>query len=146
VLSATYSALASFLTAYHVHEKAILTTLLPLTVWAVGLAQGTTKLTTTTMKTAANRNNNKKDASSSPLILLAQTTAAAVLGLGPLLFRPVEMLLKVVTLTPYLAALVHLCQEYQDKDESSSLPVTETPGSSTGQLDNFILTSYNDQQ
>jgi hypothetical protein len=143
MLSATYSALASFLTAYHVQEKAILTTLLPLTVWAVGLAQGTT---TTTMMTAANKNKNKKDAPTSPLILLTQTTAAAVLGLGPLLFRPVEMLLKVVTLTPYLAVLVHLCQEYQDKDESSSLSVTETPGSSTGQLDNFILTSYNDQQ
>ena len=84
LLSISYSALVSFLTAYHVHEKAVVTTLLPLTVWAVVAAE--------------------QDAGAA-LALLTQTTAAAVLGLAPLLFRPVELCLKLCTLIPYLAVL-----------------------------------------
>jgi alpha-1,3-glucosyltransferase len=119
VLSVTYSAVASFLTAYHVHEKAILTSLLPLTVWAVGLAN---RPTTSSTRYTKNRTKNHPEAA--PLRLLTQMTAAAVLGLGPLLFRPVEMLLKVCTLTPYLAVLFHLCQCECEEEEEQNMTTT----------------------
>jgi hypothetical protein len=84
VLSVTNSAVASFLTAF-------LTSLLLLTIWLVRLA--TRPADSICLD---NNNNNAKNlhqvaaATAAPLRLLPQTTAAAVLGLGPLLFRPVE--------------------------------------------------------
>jgi hypothetical protein len=44
-----------------------------------------------------------------------------LLGTRALLFRPVEMLLKVCTLTPYLAVLVHLCQSCECEQEQNMI-------------------------
>lgn len=88
LLSLSYSTWASFLLAYHVHEKAIMTTLLPLTVWCVGCF---------------------KD--QSQYLLLFWTNAFAMLGLFPLLFQPTELLLKVSSFVAYLAFLKYLATD-----------------------------------
>lgn len=77
--SLTYTALASFATAYHGHEKAILTTLVPLTVGFCGRAGG--------------------DA------LVWRTHAFALLSLLPLLYPAAETLTKIVSMVLYLAIL-----------------------------------------
>lgn len=71
-----YSSLTSFMLAYHVHEKAIMTTLLPLTL----LCYSDTRL-------------------------FLRTSTFGLLGLFPLLFRPVELLLKVTSYFGYFSLL-----------------------------------------
>jgi len=91
-----YSALASFITAYHVHEKAIVTTLLPMTIWAMIT---TTTATTTTQQTDRHRG-----------LLLFRTQAFALTGLLPLLFPATELLLKLTTLGAYLLLMFHFLE------------------------------------
>ncbi|GKZ01516.1 hypothetical protein MPSEU_001102200 [Mayamaea pseudoterrestris] len=79
LLSLAYSAMVSFLTAYHVHEKAIMTTLVLLTFLAALDKQYT--------------------------LLLWESTAWGLLGLFPLLFEPREFLLKLTSYMAYMAAL-----------------------------------------
>jgi alpha-1,3-glucosyltransferase len=71
-----YSSLTSFMLAYHVHEKAIMTTLLPLTLLCFTETR-----------------------------LFVRTTTFGLLGLFPLLFRPVELLLKEVSYFGYFTIL-----------------------------------------
>jgi alpha-1,3-glucosyltransferase len=77
--SLSYTALASFMTAYHGHEKAILTSLVPLLCWAAY----------------------------DPTIgsLVWRTHALALTSLLPLLFPATETALKLVSLVAYLAVL-----------------------------------------
>lgn len=82
LLSMTFTALASFMTAYHVHEKAIMTALLSM----VFLAAIDKRYS----------------------LLLWEMTAWGLLGLFPLLFEPRELLLKVTTYIAYMAALFML--------------------------------------
>mmetsp|Transcript_24209 Transcript_24209/g.67134 ORF Transcript_24209/g.67134 Transcript_24209/m.67134 type:complete len:604 (+) Transcript_24209:207-2018(+) len=97
LVSFAYSALASFMTAYHVHEKAIVTTLLPLTIlWSIS---------TTTKQTTATKPND--DDWSDMGLLLFRTQAFALLGLLPLLFPATELAMKCVTFCGYLI-LLHL--------------------------------------
>lgn len=77
--SLSYTALASFMTAYHGHEKAILTCLVPLLGWAA------------------------HDPSIGSLVW--RTHALALTSLLPLLFPATETALKVVSLVAYLAIL-----------------------------------------
>jgi len=113
--SFTYVALASFLFQYHAHEKAILTALMPCTVWAVLLMVdsdgnedddegdhsngGSTK-----------RKQNKQDADA-VWSFLWEFTALAVLGTFPLLFRPQELLLKLSCYLAYLCVLQYFSNE-----------------------------------
>ena len=100
----SYSALASFMTAYHVHEKAIVTTLLPLTLWA---------LVTTTSANSPKYNNNTRHG-----LLLFRVQAWGLTGLLPLLFPASEWGMKLVTLTGYLVYLHYAVLAREPKTQS----------------------------
>ena len=93
----TYSALASFMTGYHVHEKAIVHTLLPLSILAV----------------AEYHDREKRTADSAPTgkrLLLFRTQAFALTGLLPLLYPATELLMKLTSLIAYLSMVCHFLQ------------------------------------
>ena len=71
--------------AYHVHEKAIMTAIIPLTLLAA------------------------QSVDSARLYL--RMTAVGLLGLFPLLFRPIELPLKVTSYVGFLALSVHALEE-----------------------------------
>ena len=87
-----YCSVSAFMLAYHVHEKAIMTAIIPLTmllsksVWKNQAAESVT--------------NTKR--------LFVRMNAIGLLGLFPLLFRPVEATLKWLS---YLAYLALICYE-----------------------------------
>lgn len=96
-----YSALSSFMFAYHVHEKAVLTAILPMTYLAVVSKEGAR--------------------------LFLRMTTIGHFGLLPLLFRPQELILKVLLLFTYLTGsillleVVHLQGDNDNSFEPSGL-------------------------
>jgi alpha-1,3-glucosyltransferase len=80
-----FSAMSSFMLAYHVHEKAIMTAIIPLTL-----------LAPTSVENGR---------------LYIRMTAIGVLGLFPLLFRPVELPLKAASYMGFLALAVQALEE-----------------------------------
>ena len=80
-----FCAMSSFMLAYHVHEKAIMTAIIPLTLLAA------------------------QSVDSARLYL--RMTAVGLLGLFPLLFRPIELPLKVTSYVGFLALSVHALEE-----------------------------------
>lgn len=80
VEAVVYVSFCSFMLAYHVHEKAIMTTLLPLAI----LVEGSSR---------AEYHN----------LLFWHVSIWGLLGLFPLLFRPIELLFKLCTYILYLA-------------------------------------------
>jgi alpha-1,3-glucosyltransferase len=76
-----YSSFCTFMLAYHVHEKAILTTLIPLTLL---------------VNNTGNTNNNVYN------FLFYQVALWGLLGLFPLFFEPVELAFKLVSYFGYL--------------------------------------------
>jgi Ca2+/Na+ antiporter len=109
--SFTYTTMAAFMMAYHVHEKAILTTLLPMTIWLCCSLDG--RGYNHHQDVASQNDDNHLSppvhASSSSAaaggLLLWRTMAFGLLGLFPLLFHPTELLLKVFSFTAYLVVL-----------------------------------------
>jgi alpha-1,3-glucosyltransferase len=91
LLGVTGAAVTSFQFAYHVHEKAIVTALVPLTAW-------------TCLPTNENR-----------LHLLWEWTAVACVGLFPILFPPQELPLKIFSLTAYLAVIQGLAARQHEQ-------------------------------
>jgi alpha-1,3-glucosyltransferase len=79
-----YCSFCTFMLSFHVHEKAILTALIPLTL----LAPSCVELTR----------------------LYLRTCAIGLLGLFPLLFEPGELLLKVLSYVAFLAMAVYLLE------------------------------------
>lgn len=82
-----YCSLTGFMLAYHVHEKAIMTAIIPLTI----------------MWSASNE-------SAQIRRLFARMTTLGLLGLFPLLFRPIELGLKVTSYVAY----VSICWYWSD--------------------------------
>ena len=80
-----FCAMTSFMLAYHVHEKAIMTAIIPLTLLA----------------------SNSVDCAR----LYLRISALGLLGLFPLLFRPIELPLKVVSYVGFLAMSCHALEE-----------------------------------
>jgi alpha-1,3-glucosyltransferase len=107
LLSLVYSALASFQTAYHVHEKAIMTALIPMLAFAF---LGT--------------DNKPREVAAAPALrrLLWETTAWGIVGLFPLLFEARELTLKLASYGAYMAALHHVC--FETHKESDALTGT----------------------
>lgn len=117
--SFTLTSLAAFLFQYHAHEKAILTALVPCTVWAVVVVaegdgatrqrqqqQQNTELEQRRPSTNRNTDDgNDTTASCQAWALLWDFTALSLLGLFPILFRPQELMLKVCSYVAYLAVL-----------------------------------------
>jgi alpha-1,3-glucosyltransferase len=83
-----YTSFSAFMLSYHVHEKAILTALLPLAV----LVRPTNKSHRSSLTQHLYWN-----------LLFIYVNVWGLLGLFPLLFRPVELLLKITTYILYLA-------------------------------------------
>lgn len=80
IQAVVYCSFCAFMLAYHVHEKAIMTTLIPLTLLIKHPDLGET---------------NK--------LLFWHVSSWGLLGLFPLLFRPVELLFKIISYLTYLA-------------------------------------------
>jgi alpha-1,3-glucosyltransferase len=110
--SFTYTTLAAFMIAYHVHEKAILTTLVPMTIWCCCCNHEAVD---------ASQNDNHH-LPSPPWLLLWRTMVFGLLGLFPLLFHPTEVLLKVFSFTAYLVILSSLSSQ-----SSSPPPLQKRP-------------------
>ena len=114
--SFTYTALATFLFQYHAHEKAILTALIPCTIWAVVIVSDH-EATEADGKTSSKKES-KRDVDA-VWSFLWEFTALSVLGLFPLLYQPQEFLLKLCSYIAYLAALQYLAPATtQDKARS----------------------------
>jgi alpha-1,3-glucosyltransferase len=86
VYAVVYCSFSAFMLSYHVHEKAIMTALLPLTL-----------LTTASMDCAR---------------LFIRTSALGLLGLFPLLFRVEELALKLFSYIAYMGMCVYLLERY----------------------------------
>jgi alpha-1,3-glucosyltransferase len=80
-----YGALASFMLAYHVHEKAIMTAIIPLTMLV-------------------------RESTETKLLYL-RINALGLIGLFPVLFRPIELPLKVFSFVSYMTWAYHLLGE-----------------------------------
>ena len=84
--SIVYCSFATFMWAYHVHEKAILTAMVPLTL-----------LATTSVDAAR---------------LYLRTCALGLFGLFPLLYQPAELTLKVTSYIAFMALALYLLEQY----------------------------------
>lgn len=95
-----YSSITSFMLAYHVHEKAIMTAVIPMTYLAFRSREGAR--------------------------LFLRMSALGHFGLMPLLFRPTELLLKALlnssyfVLCVFILEMVHNSKEHADEQDSSS--------------------------
>jgi alpha-1,3-glucosyltransferase len=111
--SFTMASLATFLFQYHAHEKAILTALIPCTVWAFATAAKSSSAQQQQPPPSDNSHNKSNavfaPATTTEWILLWVFTAVSLLGLFPLLYQPQELLLKLCSSTVYLTLLMHLC-------------------------------------
>ena len=85
VQAVVYSSFAAFMLGYHVHEKAILTALLPMTLLLEQTAHG-----------------------SMHNVLFWNTALWGLLGLFPLFFSPVELAFKLFSYVTYLALCSYL--------------------------------------
>ena len=97
LLAVIYAALCSFQLGFHVHEKAILNAIIPMILLVAN------KSTTTTSKRMA-----------STRFLFLQMTALGLLGIFPLLFRKVELPIKLASYTAYMALCYHTLMESSD--------------------------------
>jgi alpha-1,3-glucosyltransferase len=84
-----YTSFCAFMLSYHVHEKAILTTLLPLATLI------------------------HEDVSYKRLFVRA--SALGLFGLWPLLFRPIELLMKVSSYVAYMSFCDVVLQQYEEQ-------------------------------
>lgn len=82
IQAVVYMSLAAFMLAYHVHEKAILTTLIPLTLLV-----------------------HHQENNATHSFLFTQISRWGLLGLFPLLFRPMELTLKLASYAGYWSLL-----------------------------------------
>ena len=89
-----FSSFSGFMLGYHVHEKAIMTAIVPLTLLA------------TSSRLAAR--------------LFIRTCMFGIFGLLPLLFRPEELLLKVVLYTTWIFGAVYVLELVFDKGREQS--------------------------
>jgi alpha-1,3-glucosyltransferase len=103
LLSFLFSALVSFQVGYHVHEKAIMTTLVPMLV----------VLFLPSIRAISDRPLNRGGASHGPFpVLLWEITAWGLLGLFPLLFEARELALKMTSYVAYMSLLYFVCFEW----------------------------------
>jgi len=107
LFSFVYTGLASFQLAYHVHEKAIMTTLLPMIILPHCCNQNT--------MTSNQKQNNTLSLLLEPRGLLLEITIWGLLGLFPLIFEPRELLLKLVSFSLYSAWLFWVFMQNQQE-------------------------------
>lgn len=94
ILAVVYSAMCSFQLGFHVHEKAILNAIIPFIILVATNKTVPTSLSIHQMITQR--------------FLFFQMTALGLLGIFPLLFRVVELPVKLVTYTAYMALCYHI--------------------------------------
>jgi len=99
ILSVVYAALSSFQLGFHVHEKAILNAIIPMTLLM-------------TMPTISKRLNDSTMATAlTTKILFLEMTACGLVGIFPLLFQVVELPVKLFSFTAYIAFCYHVVIE-----------------------------------
>ena len=116
--SFAYTSFAAFLTAYHVHEKAIMTTVLVLTVWFMTTTRPTVQRRGKGFGNDTDNNDDIQVLQGRKVLIFLQVTVWGLLGLFPLLFQPREMLLKLISYVGYLAALLWWCSSCFTNDNS----------------------------
>ena len=124
VLAVVYAALSSFHLGFHVHEKAVLNAILPMALLVTTTAARTAP-TAPTSKTPATSSKASSDgyaqssmtnpvSLSTVRILFLQMTALGLLGIFPLLFRVVELPVKLASYLAYMAFCYHVLMERDD--------------------------------
>jgi alpha-1,3-glucosyltransferase len=103
--SFTLTSLGTFLFQYHAHEKAILTALLPATIWACHLLSAPPS----PPEHEQNARQRLTLDGTCAWYMLWEFTSYSLLGIFPLLFQPQELLLKVTSTIAYLALWHALC-------------------------------------
>lgn len=88
-----YCSLCSFMLAWHVHEKAIMTALIPLTLLVCHI------------------DDEDQAKGYSHSLLFWQMSLWGLLGLFPLLFRPVELTFKVISYITFMALAIHFSKD-----------------------------------
>ena len=121
LLAVVYSALASFQLGFHVHEKAILNAMIPLTL----LVTMRRTITSTTVRIP-----NHQDLTDFRMLFWCMS-AFGLLGLFPLLFRPAETPLKLVSYIAYLAVCYHVLLEQPPQTSNTTTSSSSDHGSSS---------------
>lgn len=111
MVAVVFSALSSFQLGFHVHEKNVLNAIIPMILLVCRTTKSASKATAPQQTTLA-----------SYRILFFQMTAFGLLGIFPLLFRPVELPLKLFSYTAYMAICYHILVEQDDVIGRSKTP------------------------
>jgi alpha-1,3-glucosyltransferase len=118
VLAVVYSAMSSFQLGFHVHEKAILNAVIPMVFLICSTSSGIPE-TGGGSKDGSGQLHDKKRMAVLRVIFI-QMTALGLLGIFPLLFRSVELPLKLVSYVAYMVLCYHVLLE-QDETVLQSL-------------------------
>ena len=107
LVTVVYSAMSSFQLGFHVHEKAILNAIIPMTFVVFSSCEGSSGAFGSI--DAGPHHTSKRMATLR--ILYLQMTALGLLGIFPLLFRPAELPLKIASYVAYMALCYHVLVE-----------------------------------
>jgi alpha-1,3-glucosyltransferase len=112
VLAVIYSAMSSFQLGFHVHEKAILNAIVPM----VFLICSTSSHTPETGGGSMDGGGQLHDKMRMGVlrVIFIQMTALGLLGIFPLLFRCIELPLKLVSYVAYMALCYHVLLEQNE--------------------------------
>ena len=112
ILTVVYAAMSSFHLGFHVHEKAVLNALIPM---ALIVSMSTTMSEQPTAKSIVVTPNSTRTVR----VLFLQMNGLGLLGIFPLLFRAVELPVKLASYTGYMAFSYHALMELDAIDEKS---------------------------
>ena len=111
ILTVVYAAMSSFQLGFHVHEKAVLNAVIPMALIVSMPTAGSKQPTTRNMVTP--------NSTWTMRVLFLQMNGLGLLGIFPLLFRAVELPVKLASYIGYMAFSYHVLMERDDVDEKS---------------------------
>ena len=120
--SMAYCGAMAFWVSFHVHEKAVLNALIPMTIWAWGSCRFVQSEQVDDKLVAAQQQKQRQKAA---FKVWWECTAWGTLGVVPLLYEPREMLLKGASLMAYLATFYFIgCENQQPSAQIKSTMIS----------------------